>query len=449
MPPIVEQVAKGNRKAMLKVYESNKRAVYILCRLLLKDETGASAAFTAVINELWSDLSVKEPGTEDELRRRAMELAVKHCKRKLFGKEQNQFKVAKITPVHQPEVQKAAYSGPVEAGLESLLSAISQMEVHQRFVYLAIAVGGLSVRETGKIVGQRENVVKYLYELGNFALYRILSDESGAKLPFGQVDDLLRQAEQTQEIPCEAEQNCLEQIKARSKLQAPPRYVILTVSCICLCAAVLAVYLYSSAHTPQPEKHETQIVETPEASEGQDEAQETGSVSLDPDLTYYADIEMQDYGTITVELDQDAAPITTANFVSLAESGFYDGLTFHRIIDGFMMQGGDPNGDGTGGSGQNIEGEFSNNGYDNPLSHTRGAVSMARSSDYNSASSQFFIVQEDASESLDGDYAVFGYVTEGMDIVDEICQSAQPTDGNGTIPAAQQPVITTITIRSE
>ena len=158
---------------------------------------------------------------------------------------------------------------------------------------------------------------------------------------------------------------------------------------------------------------------------------------------------MQDYGTITVELDQDAAPITTANFVSLAESGFYDGLTFHRIIDGFMMQGGDPNGDGTGGSGQNIEGEFSNNGYDNPLSHTRGAVSMARSSDYNSASSQFFIVQEDASESLDGDYAVFGYVTEGMDIVDEICQSAQPTDGNGTSPAAQQPVITTITIRSE
>lgn len=171
MPPIVEQVAKGNRKAMLKVYESNKRAVYILCRLLLKDEAGASAAFTAVINELWSDLSVKEPGTEEELRRRAMELAVKHCKRKLFGKEQNQFKVAKITPVHQPEVQKAAYSGPVEAGLESLLSAISQMEVHQRFVYLAIAVGGLSVRETGKIVGQRENVVKYLYELRNFALF--------------------------------------------------------------------------------------------------------------------------------------------------------------------------------------------------------------------------------------------------------------------------------------
>lgn len=112
-----------------------------------------------------------------------------------------------------------------------------------------------------------------------------------------------------------------------------------------------------------------------------------------------------------------------------------------------MMQGGDPNGDGTGGSGTTIAGEFSDNGYENNLSHTRGAVSMARSSDYDSASSQFFIVQED-STYLDGQYAVFGYVTEGMDVVDAICESAQPTDDNGTIPAEEQPVITSITIRS-
>ena len=113
-----------------------------------------------------------------------------------------------------------------------------------------------------------------------------------------------------------------------------------------------------------------------------------------------------------------------------------------------MMQGGDPNGDGTGGSEEIIPGEFSENGYDNSLSHTRGAVSMARSDDYDSASSQFFIVQED-STYLDEEYAVFGYVTEGMDIVDEICESAQPTDDNGTIPAEDQPVISTVTIRYE
>ena len=170
--------------------------------------------------------------------------------------------------------------------------------------------------------------------------------------------------------------------------------------------------------------------------------------ALEEDVTYTARIDVKDYGTITVELDQSAAPITCANFVELANSGFYNGLTFHRIIEGFMMQGGDPNGDGTGGSDNNIVGEFTNNGYENTLSHTRGAISMARSSDYNSASSQFFIVQED-STNLDGDYAVFGYVTQGMDVVDAICEAAQPTDDNGTISAEDQPVITSITILTD
>lgn len=180
-----------------------------------------------------------------------------------------------------------------------------------------------------------------------------------------------------------------------------------------------------------------------------DVSAENETTVLDTSLIYYADIEIQDYGTITVELDQESAPITTANFVSLAESGFYDGLTFHRIIEGFMMQGGDPNGDGTGGSDETIVGEFTDNGYDNDLSHTRGAISMARSSDYDSASSQFFIVHEDSSASLDGQYAVFGYVIEGMDVVDAVCETAEPTDGNGTIETGAQPVIASITIRTE
>lgn len=170
--------------------------------------------------------------------------------------------------------------------------------------------------------------------------------------------------------------------------------------------------------------------------------------SLDESLTYYADIEIADYGKITVKLVQASAPISAANFVALAEDGFYDGLTFHRIIEGFMMQGGDPNGNGSGGSENNIVGEFSDNGYDNKLSHTRGAISMARSKAYNSASSQFFIVHED-STYLDGQYAVFGYVTEGMDVVDKVCEKAEPTDDNGTIEADTQPVITSITIRTE
>ena len=161
--------------------------------------------------------------------------------------------------------------------------------------------------------------------------------------------------------------------------------------------------------------------------------------------THHAEIEIQDYGTITVELDGDAAPITVQNFMDLANDGFYDGLTFHRIISGFMMQGGDPNGNGTGGSENTIKGEFSSNGVENSLSHTRGAISMARSQDPDSASSQFFICHAD-STFLDGQYACFGYVTDGMDVVDAVCEAAQPTDDNGTIPADQQPVITAIRI---
>ena len=161
--------------------------------------------------------------------------------------------------------------------------------------------------------------------------------------------------------------------------------------------------------------------------------------------THHAEIDIQDYGTITVELDGDAAPITVQNFMDLANDGFYDGLTFHRIISGFMMQGGDPNGNGTGGSENTIKGEFSANGVENSLSHTRGAISMARSQAYDSASSQFFICHAD-STFLDGQYACFGYVTDGMDVVDAVCEAAQPTDDNGTIPADQQPVITAIRI---
>lgn len=182
-------------------------------------------------------------------------------------------------------------------------------------------------------------------------------------------------------------------------------------------------------------------------TDGSDEDEETLLLDTSEELTgiHHADISIRDYGDIQVELDADTAPITVTNFVKLAQEHFYDGLTFWRIMDGFMMQGGDPKGNGTGGADETIKGEFSNNGVDNNISHTRGTISMARSSDPDSASSQFFIVQSD-STFLDGDYAAFGHVTEGMDIVDEICKNAQPTDNNGTIKAEDQPVIDSITI---
>ena len=134
---------------------------------------------------------------------------------------------------------------------------------------------------------------------------------------------------------------------------------------------------------------------------------------------HYIQIDIANYGVITAELDADAAPITVTNFVNLVNKGFYNGLTFHRIIDGFMIQGGCPLGNGTGNSGENIKGEFAQNGYNNPIAHERGVLSMARSSAPDSASSQFFIMVEKAPH-LDGEYASFGMVIEGMEEADRI-----------------------------
>ena len=161
--------------------------------------------------------------------------------------------------------------------------------------------------------------------------------------------------------------------------------------------------------------------------------------------THNAEIQVKDQGMIRVELGADTLPRTVTNFVNLAKDGFYDNLTFHRIMDGFVIQGGDPNGDGTGGADQTIKGEFSSNGVENEISHTRGTISMARAQDPDSASSQFFIVQED-SDYLDGNYAAFGHVTSGMEIVDQICKDVPVEDDNGTVKAENQPVIEKITI---
>lgn len=183
----------------------------------------------------------------------------------------------------------------------------------------------------------------------------------------------------------------------------------------------------------------------------EDGKQETVSSEAEQESTevvtgkHHVEIAVKDYGTIAVELDADAAPITVANFLKLAGDGFYDGLTFHRIIDGFMIQGGDPLGNGTGGSDETIKGEFSKNGVENSLSHTRGAISMARAQQMDSASSQFFIVHQD-STYLDGQYACFGYVTDGMDVVDAICEATPVVDNNGMVLAENQPVIESITV---
>lgn len=210
-----------------------------------------------------------------------------------------------------------------------------------------------------------------------------------------------------------------------------------------LVLAVLVMGLSACGGSKSDTTSETKATKAPKATETAEATKKPESKTTDTKGKHHTKIKVKDYGTIEVELDGDTAPITVANFIKLVNEKFYDGLTFHRIMSGFMIQGGDPLGNGTGGSDETIKGEFSSNGVENNISHKRGVISMARSSDPDSASSQFFIMHQD-STYLDGEYAAFGKVTKGMKVVDKICEDATPTDGNGTIEKADQPVIESI-----
>lgn len=211
--------------------------------------------------------------------------------------------------------------------------------------------------------------------------------------------------------------------------------IIISVLVVILIILAISVYFITKKGTNSNEKQNVQEnAQTEQKEENKEEK------SMYSSGKHHAQIVIKNYGTISLELDADMAPITVENFANLVNDGFYDGLTFHRIISGFMIQGGDPEGNGLGGSDKEIKGEFSANGVKNTISHTRGVISMARAQSYNSASSQFFIMHEDAPY-LDGSYAAFGHVTEGIEIVDKICEDTKVEDSNGTVLKENQPVI--------
>ena len=239
-------------------------------------------------------------------------------------------------------------------------------------------------------------------------------------------------------------------------------YIIMGVVVVVMLAAIgiYAVINSNSQSKKQLEENSTNIEGTTNTenstkennTENKDENIQNNQISNESEENnmystgkHHAEIVVKNYGTIALELDADVAPITVENFANLVNEGFYNGLTFHRIISGFMIQGGDPLGNGTGGSSKTIKGEFASNGVKNSISHVRGTISMARSSMPNSASSQFFIVHQD-STFLDGQYAAFGTVTSGMEVVDKICADTAVEDDNGTVAKNNQPVIEKITI---
>ena len=212
-----------------------------------------------------------------------------------------------------------------------------------------------------------------------------------------------------------------------------------------LCLSCAACGQSSTAKTT--EKTESAAPATEASAAPAKPAAEEATQPGEEQTLHTVEITVKDYGTMTLVLDASAAPITVQNFLDLANQGFYDGLTFHRIMDGFMIQGGDPLGNGMGGSSTSITGEFALNGWENPISHQPGVISMARSGDPNSASSQFFICVGDAS-FLDGSYAAFGRTAdeESLAIALQIAKDVKPVDNNGSIPRAEQPVIESVKV---
>lgn len=209
--------------------------------------------------------------------------------------------------------------------------------------------------------------------------------------------------------------------------------------------AVIAVVLLSVLLAPKPEAPvETEPVEKTvdmKAVVAAIDSMQVSDFSETQEQTEYVKLTVENYGELVVRLCPEAAPLTVENFKGLVSQHFYDGLTFHRIYPGFMIQGGDPKGDGTGDSGTNIKGEFSANGIQNDLTHVRGVISMARGSySMDSASCQFFICHADARQSLDGLYAAFGYVVAGLSTVDAICEVELKPNAGGELSSPVTPV---------
>jgi len=452
---IIKNAAKGQGKAMTALYEANKQTIYAICKCLLTDEKQAAAATAAAFRDIWHGLKAAKLSTPAQFSAYAAMKAAEQCKKLTLQKNPKALRVPHGKNFLLPD--NVLVKDTADSELTYLLANLPPV---QRYVLVLRTLGGLSSLQIAGLLNMDIAAIdaSATLEADNFQKLQSLSSK-GFSSSKDEIEENL--AGFAAPVPEAAEMPCRETIASIAaaaegtlKKQQNTRIIVIFIAAVLV--VLITVFGIIAAGSGDAEQDSTGETTGLTSSDGTDvdlddltdTVPENSAPALDTSLTYYADIEIADYGKITVQLDQASAPATAANFVNLAQEGFYNGLTFHRIMEGFMMQGGCPNGNGGGGADENVVGEFAANGHNNELSHTRGAISMARSDPYNSASSQFFIVHED-STFLDGNYACFGYVTEGLDVVDAVCETAEPTDNNGTIPASAQPVISSITIRTE
>ena len=439
---LIAKAALGDKKSLDFICEKYGKYVYFFCTTVISDNKKAENAFKKSFKAIFSAIS-KNPNT-DNLDEIVKSETAKVCKSAIFDENNHENGAAKMQPFGDKD--KISSASAITAEQKNLfVNALKSINANQRIVVLLNLLCDYNTKKIVDILKISEDKVQNSLEYGRENIKKQLrtSDSKFTKRDIiflmTASANIVKEAAAQAKIPDSVDSFLDEIVLSLAKPQKSDKkkaWIVISAVAVFL-VAVIVVFVITSNKSNGSAGATNDSASASNVSATIGESQAKG--------THHAEIDIKDYGVIKVELNGDVAPITVANFINLANSHFYDGLTFHRIIDGFMMQGGDPLGNGTGGSENTIKGEFSQNGVENNLSHTRGAISMARSTDMDSASSQFFIVQSD-STYLDGQYACFGYVTDGMDIVDEICKNAVTTDSNGSVSAENQPVINSITI---
>lgn len=439
---LIAKAALGDKKSLDFICEKYGKYVYFFCTTVISDNKKAENAFKKSFKAIFSTIS-KNPNT-DNLDEIVKSETAKVCKSAIFDENNHENGAAKMQPFGDKD--KISSASAITAEQKNLfVNALKSINANQRIVVLLNLLCDYNTKKIADILKISEDKVQNSLEYGRENIKKQLrtSDSKFTKRDIiflmtasaNIVKEVAAQAKIPDLIDSFFDEIVLSLAKPQKSDKKKAWIVISAVAVFLVAVIVVFVITSNKSNGSAGATNDSASASNVSATIGESQAKGT----------HHAEINIKDYGVIKVELNGDVAPITVANFINLANSHFYDGLTFHRIIDGFMMQGGDPLGNGTGGSENTIKGEFSQNGVENNLSHTRGAISMARSTDMDSASSQFFIVQSD-STYLDGQYACFGYVTDGMDIVDEICKNAVTTDSNGSVSAENQPVINSITI---
>lgn len=439
---LIVKAALGDKKSLDFICEKYGKYVYFFCTTVISDNKKAENAFKKSFKAIFSAIS-KNSNT-DNLDEIVKSETAKVCKSAIFDENNHDNGATKMQPFGDKD--KISSASAITAEQKNLfVNALKSINANQRIVVLLNLLCDYNTKKIADILKISEDKVQNSLEYGRENIKKQLrtSDSKFTKRDIiflmtasaNIVKETASQAKIPDSIDSFLDEIVLSLAKPQKSDKKKACIVISAVAVFLVAVIVVFVITSNKSNGSAGATNDSASASNVSATIGESQAKGT----------HHAEIDIKDYGVIKVELNGDVAPITVANFINLANSHFYDGLTFHRIIDGFMMQGGDPLGNGTGGSENTIKGEFSQNGVDNNLSHTRGAISMARSTDMDSASSQFFIVQSD-STYLDGQYACFGYVTDGMDIVDKICKNAVTTDSNGSVSAENQPVINSITI---